>query len=616
MGPKRLMIVVDGSSEMGPHWSAILDGYLQKIVRSFCGSKVENQGTSVPELSYVQSHRGPLSEGPGTLPSGRTTDVDVYLNWLSNLTFDVSCDINSFAIGDCLAYALLEMFGMKHNDDHDQYGGERHCILVAASNPFGSTDLQRTGSCIGTKRKRTDAESMAEYCRKVQLDVSLSVISPIDIPIFKKIYYAVNANILFRIIMQANPNSPAKNFKSNLNPDFVVLLSEKFVLACDALKEEEPTKNNLSERKSSKFQIADLPPLSYDPSQFLSTSIPCLLTFSEDFIFQEMNSFGSTDESWLPELEPIVSLSDPLIVSPWVMVSPHSKALPLKDSMGGTQRNVVEYQTQKTSMEHQTENETTFRQVVDSSGPHFAHEIPQNQNNRPLSTSNSSASVMKMPSQSSALIQRKGKRKQVSHQREESASPVTPPTMPSRMLPGKPGSLLNDLFGNLENIRSIGLQEMHSTHGLATPSAVHQSEPSAGSLNTISTGSSSSSSGQTGQSITAQHFAKIQCPTGQGNFPGAHPAKEGSSHNWSPMTSYFLSKLMSDIGMSAPMRQMHPILPRRIESASAFGKQMPPEVDEAMRSFFARDGQHFNLQEHNRYVKAWEVSPHKAYAFF
>jgi hypothetical protein len=52
---KQLIVVAEGTAALGPYWQTIVSDYLEKIIRSFCGSELngERNPVSTVELSLV-----------------------------------------------------------------------------------------------------------------------------------------------------------------------------------------------------------------------------------------------------------------------------------------------------------------------------------------------------------------------------------------------------------------------------------------------------------------------------------------------------------------------------------------------------------------------------------
>ncbi|ONM21471.1 Mediator of RNA polymerase II transcription subunit 25 [Zea mays] len=241
---RQLVVAVEGTAALGPYWSTIVAEYVEKIVRSFCASELPGQklvGTP-PELALVVFHtHGPYSAFD-VQRSGWTKDVDAFLSWLSGILFSGG-GFSEASTCEGLAEALKILQGNPNTTQgHQNHEAQKHCILVAASNPYPlptpvyclptqSTDHKEN---IETSKEPSiaDAETVAKSF--AQCSVSLSVISPKQLPTLKAIYNAGKRNL-----RAADPSvDHAKN------PHFLVLLSENFMEARTALSR--PLHGNLA----------------------------------------------------------------------------------------------------------------------------------------------------------------------------------------------------------------------------------------------------------------------------------------------------------------------------------------------------------------------------------
>lgn len=269
MAEKQLIVVVEGTAALGPYWQTLVSDYLEKIVRCFCGNELNGQKLSVanPELALVvfNSH-GPYSAFL-VQRTGWTKDLDVFLWWLSRIPFSGG-GFGDAAIAEGLSDALT-MFPVSTNGSQSlqNLDCQKHCILVAASNPYPlstpvysppnlSTEQSdnpeaQSGTCLGDAEGV--AKSFAQYC------VSLSVICPRQLPKLKAIYNAGR-----RIPRAADPT--ADNVK---NSHFTVLISENFMEARAALSR--PSIGNLPANQGIVKLDATAPVAVPGPA---STSIP------------------------------------------------------------------------------------------------------------------------------------------------------------------------------------------------------------------------------------------------------------------------------------------------------------------------------------------------------
>ncbi|KAA8532735.1 hypothetical protein F0562_032768 [Nyssa sinensis] len=268
MAKKQLVVAVEGTAALGPFWQSISGDYLVDIVRTFCGNELAGQKPSAAniELSLVVFNAHGSYSACLVQRSGWTKDVDIFLQWLSALPF-AGGGFNDAAIAEGLAEALMMFSTINGSQTQLNVDGQRHCILVAASNPYPlPTPVYRPqmqnleqGENIETQSESclSDAESVAKSFS--QCSVSLSVICPKQLPKLRAIYSAGKRNA-----RAADP--PVDNVK---NPHFLVLISENFMEARAALSRPGVT-NFASNPSPVKMDIASVPTVSGPPS----TSIP------------------------------------------------------------------------------------------------------------------------------------------------------------------------------------------------------------------------------------------------------------------------------------------------------------------------------------------------------
>ncbi|KAL2921017.1 Mediator of RNA polymerase II transcription subunit 25 [Bienertia sinuspersici] len=292
MADKQLILVVEGTAAMGPHWNTIVSDYLDKIIRSFCANDTTAQiqkpsstasGSTFELALVVFTTHGPYSASM-LQRSGWTRDMENFFSWLSSIPFSGG-GWNDVATAEGLAEALMrdadsvllhwQMFAIPENGFQTQQNleGKRHCILVSASNPYPlPTPVYRPAIENSEQGENGeahpdnllyDAETVSKWFGLCS--VSLSVICPRLLPKLKAIYNAlpyVTAPGLEILITLGKRNQrapdPAVDVKQN---HFLVQISDSFVEALAAL--------NPSGLAQSQNPATTLPPGSGPP-----TSIP------------------------------------------------------------------------------------------------------------------------------------------------------------------------------------------------------------------------------------------------------------------------------------------------------------------------------------------------------
>ncbi|KAI3502636.1 hypothetical protein L1887_30835 [Cichorium endivia] len=221
---KQLVLVVEGTAAMGPYWRTIVSDYLEKIIRSFCEDSANNSwlpDSPIVELALVNYNFHGAYSSSLVQRSSWTKNMNVFLEWLSAIDFSPGRNFCHAGIAEGLAEALM----MFHSVPGSQ-NNQRHCILVAASNPYPMpTPVYKPPDYIGmqTGSFLSDVETVARSFPRCL--VSLSVISPWELRKFKAIFNAANGNA-----------AAIGNLK---NPNHLVLISESFIEARAALTQPE-----------------------------------------------------------------------------------------------------------------------------------------------------------------------------------------------------------------------------------------------------------------------------------------------------------------------------------------------------------------------------------------
>ncbi|XP_057479583.1 mediator of RNA polymerase II transcription subunit 25-like isoform X2 [Actinidia eriantha] len=237
MAEKRLIIVVDSSAEMGPHWQTILSDYLQRIIRYFDGNASMSQGIYGTKSMFgliVYGSQGTCNDSL-VQPRGWTSDVDTFLQWLSGLSFTSAGGYDEAALAKGLSSALM-MIEATRTGNEAQLFGKKHCILVTSSNSFPNLNPvpQQNNRVSGygeisaaqIEGFLSDAATVAKSF--IQSSVSLSVISPKQSSWLREIYNAGNLH----------KQTAESAVTDNKNLDYLILLSNNFIEAHAALNQQ------------------------------------------------------------------------------------------------------------------------------------------------------------------------------------------------------------------------------------------------------------------------------------------------------------------------------------------------------------------------------------------
>lgn len=227
MTEKQLIVAVENTAATGPYWDTILNDYLDKIIRSFGGNDSTGQKPSVSnvEFALVTYNTHGCYSGCIVQRTGWTRDPDVFFLWLSSIPFNGG-GFNDAAIAEGLSEALM-MFPNSQSGGPNQQSVDmhKHCILVAASNPYPLQtpvyvprphNLEQSETIDSDSGNRLyDGEAVAKAFP--QFSISLSVVCPKQLPKIKAIYNAGKRNS-----RAADPPLEAKT------PHFLILISEGF----------------------------------------------------------------------------------------------------------------------------------------------------------------------------------------------------------------------------------------------------------------------------------------------------------------------------------------------------------------------------------------------------
>ncbi|KAK4410344.1 Mediator of RNA polymerase II transcription subunit [Sesamum angolense] len=213
MVPKQLIVAVEGTAAIGPFWQTIVSDYLDKIIRCFWGMNQQKPSTSQVELSLVMFNAHGSYSACIVQRSGWTRDMDIFFQWLSAIPF-AGGGFNDAAIAEGLAEALLHSPDVlfPNGSQNQKVDGQRHCILVAASNPYPlptpvyrpqPQSLEQSDNIESQPDNRlSDAEALAKSFAQVLVKVSSScdfTLKSVFIYLAQKFLFcsAVFSNLLF-----------------------------------------------------------------------------------------------------------------------------------------------------------------------------------------------------------------------------------------------------------------------------------------------------------------------------------------------------------------------------------------------------------------------------------
>ncbi|KAI3811910.1 hypothetical protein L1987_16606 [Smallanthus sonchifolius] len=270
---KQLVLVVEGTAALCPHWQTIVSDYLEKVIRKFCGNEAMETTSSIVELALVQFNAHGSYSSCLVQRSGWARNVDYFLEWLLCMHFSGGgfCDA---AIAEGLAEVLMMCPPPNGTQTQPTEVFQRHCILVAASNPYPlPMPVYRPPNKneMWLESRLSDAETVAKSFP--QSCISLSVICPKQLPKLKAIY---NAG-------KRNPSATAPTIDFVKNPHYLILISEDFMEACAVLSPSGIT-NSLSNQSPSDMEVTSVSTVSEPPPTSVSPVNESLLTQRPVFV--------------------------------------------------------------------------------------------------------------------------------------------------------------------------------------------------------------------------------------------------------------------------------------------------------------------------------------------
>lgn len=228
--------------------------------------------------------------------------MDSFLDSLSRLNFDDYGYLGNSGVIEGISKALM-MFPSTRKRTQTELMGKRHCVLVTASHPYPcpkevlipTNQILESGEVVEVTIDTVlaDAETMARSL--AESFISLSVICPSDMPMIKTIYDAGNQN----------PGSFIKNLK---HPQLLLLISEQFPEAREALKQFEVENNYHTNSQQHLFHLI-AESLSAEDLMLLQSIISNPLMEQQDDTMpiatdEEINAilYNPNQEGWLPDM--------------------------------------------------------------------------------------------------------------------------------------------------------------------------------------------------------------------------------------------------------------------------------------------------------------------------
>ncbi|XP_076908121.1 mediator of RNA polymerase II transcription subunit 25-like [Bidens hawaiensis] len=266
---KQLILVVEGTAALGPYWRTIVSDYLEKVIRSFCDNDSLKSSGVIAELALVVFNSHGSYSSCLVQRSGWTKNIDYFFEWLSAVHFSGGgfCDA---AIAEGLGEVLMMYPYTNAPQNQHSLGVQRHCILVAASNPYPlptpvyRPPIQKLEPSDNNEAQSESRLSDAEAVAKVfsQCSISLSVICPKQLPKLKAIYNAA----------KRNPTSPDPTIDVVKNSHYLVLISETFMEARAAL-----SRSGITNLPSPiKVDTSSIPPVSGPPPSSVTSNAPLM----------------------------------------------------------------------------------------------------------------------------------------------------------------------------------------------------------------------------------------------------------------------------------------------------------------------------------------------------
>ncbi|XP_024529749.1 mediator of RNA polymerase II transcription subunit 25 isoform X1 [Selaginella moellendorffii] len=224
-----LVLAVEATAALGPSWPLLRSEYLDKIARAFYGQdgNVQKDNGATLEMALVVFRGHDSYSGCLLQRSGWTPSLELFQLWLSSIDFSGG-GFGEVAVAEGLAEALVMCCPTTQPPSNQAC--QRHCILVAASNPHRlQTPVPHPPLSTGADAKPdhwwlADAEAVARAFS--QCHISLSVVCPRQLPSLKNLYS----------VAKQNPRASDPSNEIAKHTQHLVLISESFLEARNCLR--------------------------------------------------------------------------------------------------------------------------------------------------------------------------------------------------------------------------------------------------------------------------------------------------------------------------------------------------------------------------------------------
>ncbi|KAI3684939.1 hypothetical protein L6452_34168 [Arctium lappa] len=215
---KMLVVVVDGSKNLARYWDDIRT-VLESIVRKFCAN---HSSTSLDpfegryNLNLVVNAAEDGSSAQSVSQFDSPQNMDSFLDSLSRLNFNDYGYLGNSGVIEGISKALM-MFPSTRKRTQSELMGKRHCILVTASHPYPCP-----------KEVLIPTNQILESGEVVEVTID-NVLA--------------DAETVAQSLAEGNQNNPGSLIMNFKHPQLLLLISEQFSEAREALKEFEAENN-------------------------------------------------------------------------------------------------------------------------------------------------------------------------------------------------------------------------------------------------------------------------------------------------------------------------------------------------------------------------------------